>query len=58
MELIWRKAKASAVTNCNQCVEVAHDGMTYIRDSKNPEGGYLTVTKEAFGKFLADLKRA
>lgn len=55
-ELVWRKARASAVTNCEQCVEVAHDDDVYIRDSKRPEGGHLTVTKEAFGRFLAGLK--
>jgi hypothetical protein len=31
-------------------------GSIAARDSKNPEGGHLTFTMEAFGALLADIK--
>lgn len=54
-ELAWRKSSFSTV---RECVEVAHRDQVHIRDSKRPEDGHLTVTREAFGRFLADLKAA
>ena len=56
VELAWHKASASTANG--QCVEVAHCDQVHVRDSKRPEGGHLTVTREAFGRFLADLKAA
>lgn len=51
----WRKASAS---NWNgNCVELAvQPAAVLIRDSKRPEDGHLTVTREAFSRFLADLR--
>ncbi|HEV7931933.1 MAG TPA: DUF397 domain-containing protein [Actinomadura sp.] len=38
-------------------MEVARvTGSVATRDSKNPEGGHLTFTVEAFGAFLAEVK--
>jgi hypothetical protein len=52
----WRKSRRSS-TNGGNCVEVARvTGSVATRDSKNPEGGHLTFTVEAFGAFLAEVK--
>jgi hypothetical protein len=39
-------------------VEIAANlrGVTAVRDSKRPEGGAHVITRDAFGKFLADVK--
>ncbi|MFD0692036.1 DUF397 domain-containing protein [Actinomadura fibrosa] len=57
MELIrWRKSQRSG-SQGDACVEVAAlgDGIG-VRDSKDPEGGHLTLDRSAFRAFLADLK--
>lgn len=53
--LVWIKAKMSGGSSGN-CVEVAvtPDGNRAIRDSKNPDGGMLCISREAFGEFLKD----
>jgi hypothetical protein len=52
----WRKASRS--TASNNCVEVAAvDGAAAIRDSKNREGGHLTIGPGAWEAFLSDVKR-
>lgn len=53
--LIWRKSSYSATQG--ECIEVA-DLSTGIglRDSKQPEAGHLTVTTEAFSRFLRQIK--
>ncbi|MQA04021.1 MAG: DUF397 domain-containing protein [Streptosporangiales bacterium] len=52
----WRKASFS--NGANACVEVAANfpGVTAVRDSKRPDDGALVVSKEAFSRFLGDLK--
>lgn len=52
-ELTWKKAGGCVGGNC---VEVAAADQVHVRDSKRPEDGYLTVSREAFARFLADLK--
>jgi len=53
----WRKARLSGAEN--GCVEAAFSGdgraLGFIRDSKSPERGYLTVSPEAFAAFIADV---
>lgn len=52
----WRKASRS--TASNNCVEVAQaPGVAAVRDSKNREGGHLTVRAVAWEAFLADVRR-
>jgi hypothetical protein len=49
-ELRWRKASASASSNC---VEVAMTpDAIYVRDSKAPNAGMLTFTKSEWAAFL------
>jgi hypothetical protein len=51
----WRKASRS--TAGNNCVEVAPaTGATAVRDSKNRDGGHLTVGAGAWKAFIADVK--
>jgi hypothetical protein len=53
----WRKSSYSGSSG-GECIEVA-DLAPHIavRDSKNPEGGILTVTPEAFSAFLGHFVR-
>jgi hypothetical protein len=54
--MTWRKSSHSTANGGN-CVEVARvTGSIAARDSKNPEGGHLTFTMEAFGALLTDIK--
>ena len=42
--LIWRKSSYSGGGTTNDCVEVAFglsDDVTYMRDSKDPDGGVI-----------------
>jgi len=52
----WRKASYSD-TGAN-CVEVARtaSGMVAVRDSKEREGGVLTVTVGGWGEFVAGMR--
>ena len=55
-EMTWRKSSRS-MANGGNCVEVARGtGSIAARDSKNPTGGHLTFTVEAFGALLAGIK--
>ena len=51
----WRKSSRSDSQGGN-CVEVAGDGhVWYVRDSKDPDGGMLTVSGTAWRAFLSHL---
>ena len=51
----WRKSSYSG--NSGNCVEVAITGsLIGIRDSKNPSGPTLMVTREYWREFLATVK--
>ncbi|MEV4252342.1 DUF397 domain-containing protein [Spirillospora sp. NPDC049652] len=52
----WRKALRSNESGDN-CVEVAeaHGGVA-LRDSKDPEGGMLALSRDGFGAVLAAVK--
>jgi hypothetical protein len=51
----WRKSSYSSQNG--ECVEVARNlpGVVAVRDSKDPGGGVLVVTREAWQAFLRRL---
>ncbi|WP_329562480.1 DUF397 domain-containing protein [Kitasatospora sp. NBC_01266] len=54
----WRKSSYSG-NDGGDCIEVADgqfDGLTPVRDSKDPHGPALIFTAHAFAAFLADLR--
>lgn len=56
MRLVWRKASRSTVQNDN-CVEVADvSSVVALRDSKDPDGPILVVSRRDFGHFAQVLK--
>lgn len=51
----WRKSRRSAEQG--SCVELGRvDGMIAVRDSKNPDGPALLVSRAAWGVFAATLR--
>jgi Domain of unknown function (DUF397) len=51
----WRKS--SYCDTGGQCVEVAQIGTAHLlRDSQNPDGGYLAFGGQAWAAFLSDIK--
>ncbi|WP_305785932.1 DUF397 domain-containing protein [Symbioplanes lichenis] len=54
--LSWRKSSRSALDR--DCVEVAcgDTEAVLIRDSKDPDGPVIAMTREAFAGFLIDVK--
>ncbi|WP_329522392.1 DUF397 domain-containing protein [Spirillospora sp. NBC_01491] len=57
---MWRKSSYSGTANDDVCVELgrlaagAHVG---VRDSKNPEGGHLSLTPTEFATLITKLKQ-
>jgi hypothetical protein len=52
----WRKSSRST-SQGGDCVEVARlNPEVGIRDSKNPTGGYLSLTGTQFADLLRDIK--
>ncbi|TDC69150.1 DUF397 domain-containing protein [Actinomadura sp. GC306] len=55
---MWRKSSRSAEGTSGQCVEIAPlAGLVGVRDSKDPNGPKLLLTRDAFRAVLNDLKR-
>jgi hypothetical protein len=53
----WRKSSYSGGASDETCVEVAGlPGAVGIRDSKDPDGGRLAVSGEAFGVLVRKIK--
>ncbi|WP_018656017.1 DUF397 domain-containing protein [Actinomadura flavalba] len=54
--LVWRKSSRS-LNNGGDCIEVATAPATIaVRDSKNPSGPNLLVTREGFRHFAEAIK--
>ncbi|MCP9952995.1 DUF397 domain-containing protein [Actinomadura madurae] len=54
---VWRKSSYTTA-NGGDCVELtAVPGTVAVRDSKDPAGPKLLVTRRAFAAWLTDLKR-
>ena len=54
---VWRKSSFSEANGNSDCVEVAWEPtLTALRDSKNPEGGMLTVPEAAWQVFRDTLR--
>lgn len=54
----WRKSSFSGGSENTDCVELARLGGAVIgvRDSKNPEGGHLSVSPGTLGRLLTRIK--
>ncbi|TMR05422.1 DUF397 domain-containing protein [Actinomadura soli] len=53
----WRKSSYTG-PNGGDCVELASvPDMVSVRDSKDPDGPKLLVTRRAFAALLSDIKR-
>lgn len=55
-EAVWRKSSRSTVQNDN-CIELASlPGIVAMRDSKDPEGPKLVVSRRDFRRFAEVLR--
>jgi len=55
-DLKWRKARACGASNT--CVETARDERgVLVRDSADPDGGHLALTRREFAGLLAAIRR-
>ena len=55
-DLRWRKSSYSG--NGGNCVEVARNlpGVVAVRDSKNPDGPVLIISRDEWARFTAGLR--
>ncbi|MBO2456260.1 DUF397 domain-containing protein [Actinomadura violacea] len=59
MNIQWRKSSHSGGIDDKQCVELGRlaPGVGVgVRDSKDPDGGHLTLTPAGFATLLASIK--
>ncbi|HZB31425.1 MAG TPA: DUF397 domain-containing protein [Streptosporangiaceae bacterium] len=55
-KLNWRKSTRSS-NGGDTCVELARTPRSIaLRDSKNPDGPYIEVSRRSLGRLLADVK--
>lgn len=55
--LTWRKSSYSGTQGTGSCVEVAlAPEVVAVRDSKDPEGPVLAVSRTAFARFVGGLR--
>jgi hypothetical protein len=54
---VWRKSSYSGNGGSN-CVEVARNlpGIVAVRDSKNPDGPFLLVSRDEWASFITRLR--
>lgn len=58
MTTTWRKSSHSGTQGGSECVEVGRFPNTIaFRDSKDPHGPELRITRETFRTLMAGLKR-
>jgi hypothetical protein len=58
MNLQWRKSAHSGGVDDQHCVELArHEQAIWVRDSKDPSGGHLSLTSVGFASLLSRIKR-
>lgn len=58
MTVQWRKSSYSGGANDEQCVELGRLSPDIgVRDSKDPDGGHLTLTVGEFAALLTRIKR-
>ncbi|MGH3239525.1 MAG: DUF397 domain-containing protein [Spirillospora sp.] len=60
MTIQWRKSSHSGVANDDVCVELgrlAPGTGIGVRDSKDPDGGHLTLAPNDFAALLTHIKR-
>lgn len=56
----WRKSAYSGGVNDEHCVELARlasEAGVGVRDSKDPDGGHLTLSGVQFANLIAQLKQ-
>jgi hypothetical protein len=54
----WRKSSRSSQGTSGECVELmAQSDVVMVRDSKDPDGPKLLVSRETFRSFAATLKK-
>nr|BFE33997.1 DUF397 domain-containing protein [Actinomadura rugatobispora] len=53
----WRKSSRSGGLNDDACVELAAlAGEVWVRDSKDPDGGWLELDRVTFARLLGRVK--
>jgi hypothetical protein len=60
MNVEWRKSTHSSGVNDEHCVELGRlspGGGIGVRDSKDPDGGHLTVSVAQFAGLIEQVKR-
>jgi len=60
MAIQWRKSSYSGGTSDHQCVELGRlvSGVGIgVRDSKDPDGGHLTLSVAEFAGLIEEVKR-
>ncbi|MEU8800514.1 DUF397 domain-containing protein [Spirillospora sp. NPDC048819] len=56
MNPVWRKSRKST-TQGGECVEVAAlSNVIGVRDSKNPQGGHLSLSRENFATLVQRIR--
>ncbi|MES9537548.1 DUF397 domain-containing protein [Actinomadura sp. NPDC000600] len=61
MMIQWRKSSYSGTANDDVCVELAQlapGAGIGIRDSKDPDGGHLTLSATQFADLIEQIKQA
>ncbi|WP_026412209.1 DUF397 domain-containing protein [Actinomadura oligospora] len=55
---VWRKSSHSESGAGGSCVELAHlGGSVGVRDSKNPEGGHLSLQRGELRRLMEVVRR-